>query len=81
MARNPAAVGGCHVDGLRDILHVIEPNYGRRWDAFDNQNMTFSSMYFEMGAREDQAPLRKSGFEDNPLLYTKSSYRYMPEEL
>ena len=23
----------------------------------------------------------KPGFEDNPLLYTKSSYRYMPEEL
>ena len=23
----------------------------------------------------------KPGFEDNPLLYTKSSYHYMPEEL
>jgi hypothetical protein len=23
----------------------------------------------------------KPGYEDNPLLYTKSSYRYMPEEL
>lgn len=50
-----------------EVLHVIEPNMGRRWDAWDNQNMMFSSIYFETGTREDQQPLRKSGFEDNPL--------------
>jgi hypothetical protein len=50
-----------------EVLHVIEPNMGRRWDAWDNQNMPFSSIYFETGRREDQQPLRKSGFEDNAL--------------
>jgi hypothetical protein len=50
-----------------EVLHVIEPNMGRRWDAYDNQNMSFSSLYFESNTPDNQEPLRKSGFEDNPL--------------
>lgn len=50
-----------------DVLHIIEPNETRRWDAFDNTNMQFASRYFEITAPDDTKPLRVSGFEDNPL--------------
>ena len=49
-----------------DVLHAIEPNVNRT-GGYDNQNMAWQSQYFENGAREDQGPLRKSGFEDNPI--------------
>jgi hypothetical protein len=54
-------------NALHDVLHVIEPNSGRKPDAFDNQNMAFASMYFESGSSDERPPLRKSGFEDNPI--------------
>lgn len=54
-------------NGLVDVLHTIEPNGTRRPGAYDNQNMAFSSVYFETTAPSDQQPLRISGFEDNPI--------------
>jgi len=51
---------------LVEVLHIIEPNKARV-EAADNQNMAFSSVYFETHAPAGQAPLRISGFEDNPL--------------
>lgn len=52
---------------LHDVLHVIEPNKDRIAGAYDNRNMAFSSVYFETQGSGDQAPLRVSGFEDNPI--------------
>lgn len=50
---------------VHDVLHTIEPNLNRN-GAFDNQNMPFKSVYWEMKT-PDKEPLRSSGFEDNPI--------------
>jgi hypothetical protein len=52
---------------LVSVLHAIEPNKGRKAGAVDNANMPFQSVYIESGASDGQPPLRKTGFEDNPL--------------
>jgi len=52
---------------LHDVLHTVEPNTRRVDGAYDNQNMAFSSVYYETTAPMDVKPLRTSGFEDNPL--------------
>lgn len=49
-----------------DVLYVIEPNTGRTWDAYDNQNMPWRSCHLELNTGQ-QTVLRESGFEDNPL--------------
>lgn len=51
---------------LHAVLHTIEPNSGRKAEAYDNQNMAFSSVYYEPN-QQPQNILRLSGFEDNPL--------------
>lgn len=49
-----------------DVLHVIEPNSGRAYGAFDSANMPWRSCYLEMSNAENRI-LKESGFEDNPL--------------
>jgi hypothetical protein len=61
-----AAVERKDLNAYFDIMHLIEPNGGRKWDQFDSINMPIRSMYFETGTSHDK-PLRTSGFEDNPL--------------
>lgn len=60
---------------LHDVLHTIEPNKGRT-GAYDNQNMAFSSVYWETKTAEDK-PLKSSGFEDNPI----AAFRWETTEL
>lgn len=48
-----------------DVLHVIEPNNGRKYGSYDSRNMAWRSCYLEIGA--EQTVLKESGFEDNPL--------------
>lgn len=57
------------------VLHVIEPNKTRR-DSPDNQNMAFSSMYFELN-QSDKEALKISGFEDNII----GAFRWETTEL
>lgn len=54
-------------NNLIDVLHLIEPNGKRIAGAYDNQNMAWSSVYFETQGSGDMQPLRISGFEDNPI--------------
>lgn len=49
-----------------DILHVIEPNEGRMYGAFDSANMAWRSCYLELNNAENKV-LQETGFEDNPL--------------
>ena len=50
-----------------DVLHVIEPNTGRKWDDYSSQSMAWRSCYLELSNASDQRVLRESGFEDNPI--------------
>lgn len=49
-----------------DVLHIIEPNSGRQYGVYNNQNMEYRSLYLELGNAENKI-LKQSGFEDNPL--------------
>lgn len=50
------------------IINAIEPRDCRDLDKRDSKNMPYRSVYFEMGARDDDGILRETGFRQFPVL-------------
>lgn len=61
-----AAYEGNQLQQWHKVLHVIEPNGGRKYGAYDSANMAWRSCYLELG-NAGNVVLKESGFEDNPL--------------
>jgi hypothetical protein len=55
------------LDSWVTVYHCIEPNVDRDPTMRDNQNMAWSSRYFEIGAAPDQF-LELSGYKEFPVL-------------
>lgn len=51
-----------------NVVHVTEPNVDRDITQSDNENMPFTSVYYEETLGDDDKPLRVSGFEDFPYV-------------
>lgn len=50
------------------IINAIEPRDYRDLNKRDSKNMPYRSVYFEMGARDDDGILRETGFRQFPVL-------------
>ncbi len=50
------------------VINAIEPRDYRDLNKRDSKNMPYRSIYFEMGARDDDGILRETGFRQFPVL-------------
>jgi hypothetical protein len=55
------------LDSWVPVIHMVEPNVGRKPGKIDNKNMKFCSNYLEMGGNDDKF-LSESGFKRFPGL-------------
>jgi hypothetical protein len=56
-----------NLDQWITIVHAIEPRTDRDPRMLDSKNMPYSSLYFEVGGKQDQF-LRQSGFKEFPAI-------------
>lgn len=56
-----------NLDQWITIVHAIEPRSDRDPRMLDAKNMAYSSLYFEVGGKQDQF-LRESGFKEFPAI-------------
>ncbi len=55
-------------DSRFEVIHALQPNYGRDESYVDSKNMPFSSCYYEPNQVDKNGKLlRESGFHENPI--------------